>query len=230
VAIGIFLLAAGSIYWSSAFAFPPYRSTDADTAEPGTIELRAGLFEIERQHGHDKVTTPLLRMNLGLPGHAEIKTELEYVPRNDRLGDAAIGAKWVPIGGTPAIGIETLALLPVRENDQGVGFEGQLLATLEGRDAAIHVNGGGFYDPRPVSTEAGWRGSVLVELLLDRFRPGLEAFAKQEFGKSVDGRLGLGAIVDFARFDVRAGLHAGVSHEAPDVMFSLWITTKFPIR
>jgi hypothetical protein len=213
-----------------AQAFPPYRSTDADTAEPGTLELRTGLIGIERERGHNKYSTPLVRLNIGLPEHAEIVSELEYGPREGRLGDAAVGAKWAPIQGGLALGVETLALLPVRENDAGLGFEGQLLATLQGERAVLHVNAGGFHDARSSPSESGWRGSVLVEVPLDGFRPGVEAFAKQKEGESVDVRIGSGVIVALGRFDLRAGLHAGVTREAPDLTFSLWIATKFPFR
>jgi hypothetical protein len=218
---------SGVLFSGRAEAFPPYRSTDADTADPGTVELRLGLIRVERDGGHDTVSTPLLRLNLGLPGHAELVSEFEYVPREGRLGDAAIGAKWVPFRGTPAVGVEALALLPVREDDRGLGFEGQIVTTLPRRDVVLHVNGGGFYDARPTVPEAGWRASALVEVPLEGFRPGLEAFAKQEFGKGVDGRTGLGMIVNLGRFDLRAGLHAGVTREAPDFVVSFWIATKF---
>jgi len=221
------ILVASFLYVSPAQSFPPYRSTDADTSAPNTVELRLGLVEVEREDRDDKVTTPLVRLNLGLPGHAEFVTELEYVPRDERLGDAAVGVKWAPIRGAPALGVETLALLPVRADDRGLGFEGQLLATLEGESAVLHVNGGGFLDARSSPTEAGWRASALVELPLSGIRPGFEAFAKQQFGDSFDARIGVGAIVSLGRFDLRAGVHAGVTPEAPDVSLSLWLGTKF---
>ena len=34
---------------ADAVAFPPYRSTDADTAEPGELEVRLGLLRVERE-------------------------------------------------------------------------------------------------------------------------------------------------------------------------------------
>ena len=224
----ILVLMARLLDGGRAYSFPPYRSTDADTAEPNTVELRLGLVELETERSDSTLTTPLLRMNFGLPAHAEFVTEFEYVPSDGRPGDAAVGAKWAPIRGTPALGVETLALLPAREGDRGLGFEGQLLATLKGKDAILHINGGGFFDPRSSRTEAGWRGSALVELPLNGIRPGFEAFAKQQFGDRVDARIGVGAIVDFGRFDLRTGVHAGVTPEAPDITVSLWLGTKFP--
>ena len=35
----------------------------------------------------------------------------------------------------------------------------------------LHLNLGGFYDARPDPIEKGWRGSLLAETTLGRFRP-----------------------------------------------------------
>jgi hypothetical protein len=223
------LLIACWLFAAPARTFPPYRSTDADTADPGSLEARLGVIEVERKQGQDTFTAPLLRLNLGLPGDLELTSELEYVPREDHLGDAAVGAKWVPFRGRPSFGVEASALLPVRDGDDGLGFEGQLLATLKGQDVLFHVNGGGFYDARPAAIEAGWRGSALVEFTLDGVRTGIEAFAKRELEKDVDGRIGAGVIADLGPFELRAGIHAGVTHEAPDVVVSLWIARKLQL-
>ena len=45
----------------AAWAFPPYRSTDAGTADPGTLELRLGLVRLVRQEQDDSYRSPLLR-------------------------------------------------------------------------------------------------------------------------------------------------------------------------
>jgi hypothetical protein len=62
------------------------------------------------------------------------------------------------------------------------------------------------------------------------FRPGMELFAKQISGEDADVRLGVGVIKDVGPFEVRSALHAGLTGEAPDVVFSLWFSVKIPFR
>jgi hypothetical protein len=85
---------------------------------------------VERERGEIEVLTPLLRTNFGLPNKLELISEFEYVPKEGELGDGAAGVKWVSFHGALSFGIETLALLPVKSGDDGVGVESQLIATL----------------------------------------------------------------------------------------------------
>ena len=215
---------------SIAWSFPPYRSTDAETAEPGTVELRVGLARVEREDHDSSYASPLLRVNLGLVEDLELVSELEYLPEEEQLGDGALGVKAVAPLGPLRVGIETLALLPVSSELSGVGVESQLLATWGRAPLALHVNAGGFYDPRPDEIERGWRASLLAELERGRARAGLEAFAKQVHGESVAVQAGPGVILDVGPVDVRTALHVGLTREAPDLMGSLWITWKWRLR
>jgi hypothetical protein len=110
-------------------AFPPYKTTDADTADTYTLELRLGLIQVERAEGETEYVSPLLRANIGLPKKIELISEFEYLPEEQEFGDGALGIKWVPVLGSLSFGIETLTLLPVRPGDDGIGIESQLLAT-----------------------------------------------------------------------------------------------------
>jgi len=225
------ILATQLVQALSAFAFPPYRSTDADTAAPYTLELRVGLGKVEQERGETEVLTPLLRTNFGLPNKLELISEFEYVPKEGALGDGAAGVKWVPFyGSTVSFGIETLALLPVKSGDDGVGVESQLLATFWSNRVRVHVNAGGSHDARVSPAEDAWRASVLAELPREGYRPGVELFAKEAENEPGDVRAGVGLIYDVGSFDIRAGLHAGLTDAAPDMSFSLWITTKLPFR
>jgi hypothetical protein len=212
-----------------ARAFPPYRSTDAETADPWTLEARLGLGRVERDGDVNEYTSPLLRLNLGLPRNVEIVSEFEYRPDEGQVGDAAIGVKWVPYLATLSVGVETLALLPV-STQGGAGVESLLLATWRERALRVHVNAGGFYDARPDEPESGWKAGTVAELRLERIRPGVELFARQQVGEPARVLLGPGVIVDFGRFDVRAGLHVGLTDAAADLTPSLWVTTKLPLR
>jgi hypothetical protein len=210
-----------------AAAFPPYRSTDADTAAPWTLEARFGLVRFERDSSETSYESPLFRGNVGLPNRMELLTEFAHEPETgDR--DLAAGFKWIPYFGPVSAGIETLALLPT-PGSSGVGVESQLLASLWRDPFRLHVNVGGFYDPRPAETEHGWRSGGVGELEIGPLRPGLEVFAKGVESEQPTWIAGPGLIVDFGGIDVRIGFHAGLNRGAPDFTTSLWVTTAVPL-
>ncbi len=208
------------------WAFPPYRSTDAETAEEGTVEVRLGLVEVERQSQKNAYASPLLRMNLGLPHNVELLTEFEHSADGGGLSDAAIGFKWVPLMRSWSFGVETLALLPVSADDDGAGVESVALATFRKGDLRVHLNAGGFHDARPEPTEKGWRAGAIVEALRGRLRPGVEIFAKQVKHERIAMQAGPGLILDVGPFDIRMGLRMGLTREAPDLTVTLWVTGK----
>jgi hypothetical protein len=214
---------------ANAWGFPPYRSTDADTAEPGALEVRLGLLRVEREDHDNAYSSPLLRVNLGLPKNLELISEFEYRSDEGHFGDGAIGVKWVPLRSPISLGIETLVLLPVASGQNGSGVESQLLATFRRKGFLLHLNAGGFYDARPSENEEGWRGSALAEIRKGRFRPGLELFAKQVHSESVQVQAGAGLIAFLGPIDVRTGVHGGLTSEAPDFTASLWMTWKWPL-
>lgn len=222
---------AAVVFAAPAAAFPPYRSTDATTADPWAFEARLGLLRLKREHGDNLYSSPLLRLNLGLPHGIELIGELEVRPGRGGLADAALGAKWVPLGGRLSLGMETLLLLPV-PSAGGAGVESQLVLTYrdDERGLRLHVNGGGFYDGRPERVEKGWRASALAELVRGRYRPGLEIFARKVGSGPVEVLLGPGVIVDVRRVDVRLGLHVGLTVAAPDVVFDAWTATGVTFR
>ena len=213
------------VFPAPALAFPPYRSTDAETADPWALEGRLGLLRLTRDAGENTYTTPLLRVNFGFPHRLELTTELEYEPADQRLGDAAAGLKWVPYFKELSLGIETLALLPVT-TEGGAGVELSLLATRRWRPVRVHANLGGFYDSRPNPLEKGWRGGLLGEIDVGGFRPGLELFGKQVLDERVALQAGVGVIVKAGPVDVRAGAHAGLTSAAPDFVASLWVAAS----
>ena len=214
---------------SSVWAFPPYRSTDADTADPGALEVRLGLVRIAREDQDNTYESPLLRINLGLSRAFELVSEFAYLPEEERVADAAVGFKWVPIRRSFSVGVETLALLPVSSDDDGVGVESQLLATFGKNPLRLHLNAGGFYDARSADIESGWRASSLAEYDWGRFRPGLEIFAKQVRSEPVRVEAGPGIIIQVGAIDLRTALHLGLTREAPDLIASFWVSWKWPI-
>lgn len=211
-----------------AAAFPPYRSTDAETADPWTLEARLGLLRWRREGTADVYSSPLLRLNFGFPCRIEIVTELEH-EAGEGLVDGAVGLKWVPLMGAASVGIETLALLPV-SGGGGLGIESNLVMTYRRQAAALHVNAGAFYDARPVEAERGWRAGILAEWRVGRFRPGFEVFAKRAGAEPVQILAGPGVIIGARRMDVRLGLHFGLTAVAPDVVTDVWGAGKLKVR
>jgi MFS family permease len=189
-----------------------------------------GLARVERDGDVNEYASPLLRLNLGLPRNVEVVSEFEYRADEGEVGDAAMGFKWVPFLSALSVGVETLALLPVSTDASGTGVESLLLATWRERALRVHVNAGGFYDARPEDAESGWKAGSIVELRLARLRPGVEVFAKQQRGEPAQVFAGPGLILNFGAFDVRVGLHVGLTEEAPDLVPELWVTTKLPLR
>jgi hypothetical protein len=212
-----------------AMAFPPYRSTDADVADPWTLEARLGLLKLVRDEGQNSYTTPLLRLNLGIPTGFEAVSEFEYSASEGRVEDAAVGLKWVPVRAQFSFGTEVLALLPI-SSEGGAGTQALLLATYRSAPMRLHLNGGGFYDARPAEEELGWRASLLAELELGLARPGLELFTARVNDEPLQLALGAGVLFDATVFDVRAGVHLGLTEAAEDVRTSLWISRNFPLH
>jgi hypothetical protein len=214
---------------ATVLAFPPYHSTDAETADPWTLEARLGLIRVEREAGKNEWASPLLRVNVGLPHRLEVVSEIEYLPAAGRLGDAAVGVKWVPFLESLSFGIETLALLPV-SSAGGAGVEISLLATHRvGELVLTHLNLSGFHDARPSPAESGWKAGLLGELRLGRFRPGVEIFARQVRGEPAQVLAGPGVILKLGPIDLRSGIHFGLTPRASDVAASLWVASALPL-
>ena len=216
---------------SPASAFPPYRSADAVPANPYELGVRLGVGRVEWDRGRSDVTAPLLRASLGLPDGLEVISQLEYSPNTDRLADGAVGGKWATVvTETVSVGVEALALLPVRPSSGGVGVESLFVATFQGDAYRLHLNAGGFYDPRAGPARSGWRASALAEVVPRPGRRfGFEVFGKDSDRGGADLRAGAGLIYDLGPFDVRTAVHLGLSPAAPDVVTSLWLTTSFPL-
>ncbi len=145
------------------------------------------------------------------------------------MTDAAVGFKWVPLRRELNLGVEALLLPPVSGGEDWAGVECVGLATFRRGNVLLHIDAGGFYDPRSKATEKGWKAGAIVEIEKGRLQPGFEVFAKQVKHERLGLQAGPGIIVDLGPFDVRAGLRAGVTREAPDLELTIWITTKIRV-
>jgi hypothetical protein len=222
--LGAFGLVLASV---PAVAFPPYRTTDADTAGAQTLELRLGLVKLQRRDSASERSAPLSRLNFGVGRHYEVISELEYAIDDHRFAEGALGFKWANLTAGRGVGVETLILLPVHSELGGAGIESQYLRTWQHERWQLHVNAGGFYDPRSTTTERGWRASMLVEFPRDRLRPGIELFVKDARSDPARVQAGVGVIAPLERFEIRAGLHVGLNDAAPDVEATVWFSWKW---
>jgi hypothetical protein len=221
---GLFLLGFGC-----AQAFPPYKTTDAETAGDDTLETRIGLLRLQVRDSHSTRRTPLSRINYGIGPRFEVISELEYAIDDRELDEGALGFKWAKLENGRGFGVETLLLLPVRSELDGAGIESQVIRTWQQDRSRVHVNAGAFYDPRGLSTERGWRASALAEFPRGRLRPGLELFVRDSDTTDTRMQAGVGLIATLERVEIRTGLHVGLNDAAPDLEASVWLSWKWRV-
>jgi hypothetical protein len=214
---------------SPALAFPPYRTTDAETAGDDTLEARIGLLRLQVRDSHSTRTTPLSRINYGIGPRFEVISELEYAIDDSELDEGALGFKWARLEDRRGVGVETLILLPVRSELSGAGIESQLIRTWQQERSRVHVNAGAFYDPRGDETERGWRASALAEFPRGRMRPGVELFVRDSDESDTRMQAGVGLIATLDRVEIRSGLHVGLNDAAPDLEASVWLSWKWQV-
>jgi hypothetical protein len=212
-----------------AQAFPPYKTTDAETAGDDTLETRIGLLRLQVRDSHGTRRTPLSRINYGIGPHFEVISELEYAIDERELDEGALGFKWAKLENGRGFGVETLLLLPVRSELDGAGIESQVIRTWQQDRSRVHVNAGAFYDPRGFSTERGWRASALMEFPRDRLRPGLELFVRDSNTTDTRMQAGVGLIATLERVEIRTGLHVGLNDAAPDLEATVWLSWKWRV-
>ena len=213
----------------TARAFPPYRTTDAETAGDDTLEARVGLLRLQMRDSHSTRKTPLTRINYGIGPRFEVISELEYAIDEHEMDEGALGFKWARLEEGRGIGVETLVLLPVRSEMSGAGIESQFIRTWQQQRSRVHVNAGAFYDPRGTDTERGWRASALAEFPRDNLRPGVELFVRDSDVSDTRVQAGVGLIASLTRMEIRTGLHVGLTDAAPDLEASVWLSWKWRV-
>lgn len=226
--LALFLAAAVSVA-PPAFAFPPYRTTDAETAGDDTLEVRIGLLRMQVRDSVSTRRTPLSRVNYGIGPHFEVISELEYAIDEHELDEGALGFKWAKLEDGRGFGVETLILLPVRSELDGAGVESQIIRTWQQERSRVHVNAGAFYDPRGITTERGWRASALAEFPRGRMRPGVELFVRDSDTSDTRMQAGVGLIATLPRVEIRTGLRVGLNDAAPDLEGSVWLSWKWRV-
>lgn len=224
--VGVALLVLSE---NPSYAFPPYRTTDAETAGDQILEARIGLLRLQVRDSHSTRRTPLSRVNYGIGSRFEVISELEYAIDEHELAEGALGFKWAKLENGRGFGVETLMLLPVRSELSGAGIESQVIRTWQQERSRVHLNAGAFYDPRGATVERGWRASALAEFPRDRLRPGVELFVRDSDTSDTRMQVGFGLIASLERVEIRTGLHVGLNDAAPDVEGSVWLSWKWRV-
>ena len=222
-------LVTSTCFTFAALAFPPYRTTDAETAGDDMLEARIGLLRLQVEDSDSTRKTPLSRINYGIGSRFEVISELEYAIDERELDEGALGFKWATLENSRGIGVETLILLPVRSEQSGAGVESQIIRTWQQERSRVHLNAGAFYDPRGDTTESGWRASALAEFPRGRLRPGVELFVRDSDTGETRMQGGVGLIASLERVEIRTGLHVGLNDAAPDFEASVWLSWKWRV-
>jgi hypothetical protein len=222
---------------SSALAYRPFDSTDADVAKVGELELEIGPVGYLRTEDRVVIAPAIIanagileRCELVLEGKNRIRTTPTPEPR-DELGDAALSLKVMLREGSLqdksglSVATELGSLLPATGPDTGFGASAALIVSQRDRIGAAHLNGGVFLGR---AHHPGTFAGVILEGPFEwTVRPVVEGFFEREFevetigtglvgfiwrareNLSIDGALRAGRASDTALVEVRAGLTWG---------------------
>ncbi|MBI5814841.1 MAG: hypothetical protein HZB29_04440 [Nitrospinae bacterium] len=209
----------------NSYAFPPYNSTDAGTADTWAIEWRLGSSHSSDNDGENHANSLLARFNVGLPSHLEIISEFKYGGAPVKLDEMGMGLKWVPLHGAVNMGVEVL-IAPPLEGENRAGVEAVYLASVYWGSWAMHMNAGGFSDERPARPERGWKAGYIIENDFGVLRPGAEIFGKGAESGESQAYAGFGVIIPIEAFDMRCGFDWGLNAASSAFIANIWVTGK----
>jgi hypothetical protein len=183
-----------------------------------------GIVRIQREANSTDYLAPLLRMKLALTPNAEVASLLDYSPENEQLQDGGLAFKLVSREEGFNIGTETVLMLPVLSHQSGIGFESHVVASVDKEPFRVHLDVGGFYDPRLVNVARGWRAGIVGERQHGRMRTGLELYLRKGTEEPLQVQAGIGFVIAAGQLKVRAAIHAGLTAAAPDLAATIWLT------
>jgi len=219
----------------AAWAYRPFVSTDAAVADVKEIEIELGYFNWEREKKHTTFIFPKAVINYGFIHNFELVGEFaveEPGHGSAALVDAALSVKAVLKEGVlqekdgVSFAIEAGPLLPSTNKDEkGVGFEG--IGILSGKLEPLnyHVNFGGGVDRAHGDPFAIW--GLIAELpITPKLRLVGEINGESVRGSSPNNSALLGVIwqAPWQNLSLDAGLRRGISHAAPNWMFTMGLT------
>jgi hypothetical protein len=186
---------------TSAWAYRPYDSTDADVADKGAIELELGWrnsrFETDEEQAAGAV------FNLGIGHDREIVFEGEWrdsstADSGSSIGDVGLFLKQVHRRGSlqgdrgMSVASECGVLVPTRSENSGPGGECALIASHSSSVLSFHANASIAFE-----TDHHWANSI--GLILEgpeswRVRPGLELVREDGAGEKPRLSILVGAV------------------------------------
>ena len=193
--------------------------------------------EREREH---RIFSPKVVLNYGVIHNFEIVGEFavkESGHGSAALVDAALSVKAVVKEGVlqekdgVSFAIEAGPLLPSTNKDEkGVGFEGIGILSGKLEPLTYHVNFGGGVDRAHADPFAIW--GLIAELpITPKLRLVGEINGENVRGSSPNNSALLGVIcrAPWQNLSLDAGLRRGISHAAPDWMFTSGLTFNFSL-
>jgi hypothetical protein len=188
---------------TSAWAYRPYDSTDADVADDDEVELELGWrnsqFETDEEQAAGAV------FNLGIGHEREIVFEGEWrrsespsAESDSSIGDVGLFLKQVHRRGSlqgergMAVASECGVLIPTRSEDSGPGGECVLIASHSSSVLTFHTNAS-------IAFETDHRWSNSIGLIVEgpeswRIRPGLELLREDSAGEEPELSMLVGAV------------------------------------
>jgi hypothetical protein len=183
------VLAAAS---STAFAYRPFDSTDADVVDDGEFELELGPLGGLREGSKRFLVAPAVVANLGISGNREIvaqgqgRTSLDRDPGEPRssIVDTGLFVKQVLREGAlqdktgPSIATEYGLLLPEVDGESGTGFSAAGILSQRRDAATVHLNS--VFSITRTHHPDLFLGAIIEGPYGWTVRPVAEVFAEQE--------------------------------------------------
>lgn len=223
---------------SNGWGYRPFIATDAAVADVKEMEIELGYLNWEREKKNTTFFSPKVVLNYGVFHNFEVVTEFAVEePRHGSaaLVDAALSLKAVLKEGVlqekdgVSFAIETGPLLPsTNKDEQGAGFEA--IGILSGKIEPLiyHVNFGGGVDRAHADPFVIW-GFIAELPITPKLRLVGEIDIESVRRSSPNNSALLGAIwqAPWQNLSVDAGLRRGISHAAPNWMFTTGLTFSF---
>ena len=225
---------------SLVLGYRPFVSTDAAVADVKEMEIELGYFNWERERGQNTFIVPKAVLNYGLIHNLELVGEfaVEEPSRGPvRLADPALSLKAILKEGVlqekdgVSFAVEAGPLLPsTNKEDKRFGFEG--IGILSGKLAGLtyHVNLGGGVDRAENNPFVIW--GMIGELpVAPKLRLVGEINGESVRRNTPNNSALLGFIWEapWEHVFIDAGVRRGISHAAPDWMFTTGLTFSFSL-
>ncbi|MBI1852770.1 MAG: hypothetical protein HYR85_20710 [Planctomycetes bacterium] len=226
---------------STAFAYRPFRTTDAAIAEPGRVEIEYGAIGVEQNGPETTLRTSDLRLDLGVADRFEFVLQGASAKREGEsdsdLVDPAAFVKAIVRRGVlqresgPSLAVQSGVLLPETiDGSRRTGLETLAIASDRFGDLTLHLDAGMAVDREEHDAQAVW-GVVVEHSLTSQLRVAAEVFGETQASGSPDDSALVGAILDFPEQGIAldSGFRAGLTDGAEDWSVTVGVTIAFAL-